>query len=71
MALFGVNYTAPFAYSYRALRQLNIRPEDAIDQDVYHLSRLERLFGSTSGISRLPTRSATYRRMSTCGCWTA
>ena len=40
VALFGVNYTAPFAYSYRALRQLGIRPEDAIDQDVYHLSRL-------------------------------
>ncbi|WP_223650767.1 membrane or secreted protein [Hymenobacter psoromatis] len=40
VALFGVNYTAPFAYSYRALGQLGIRPEDAIDQDVYHLSRL-------------------------------
>ena len=40
VALFGVNYTAPFAYSYRALTQLSIKPEDAIDQDVYHLSRL-------------------------------
>ena len=40
VALFGVNYTAPFAYSYRALTKLGIKPEQAIDQDVYHLSRL-------------------------------
>ncbi|QKG55629.1 membrane or secreted protein [Hymenobacter sp. BRD128] len=40
VALFGVNYTAPFAYSYRALAQRGIKHEDAIDQDVYHLSRL-------------------------------
>ncbi len=40
VALLGVNYTAPFAYSYRALARLGIKPEDAIDQDVYHLSRL-------------------------------
>lgn len=40
VALFGVNYTAPFAYSYRALRKQGIKPEDAIDQDVYHLARL-------------------------------
>ncbi|MGI4867443.1 MAG: hypothetical protein ACRYFZ_26225 [Janthinobacterium lividum] len=40
VALFGVNYTAPFAYSYRALIKQGIKPEDAIDQDVYHLSRL-------------------------------
>ena len=40
VALFGVNYTAPFAYSYRALTRLGIKPEQAIDQDVYHLSRL-------------------------------
>ncbi|RYE89011.1 MAG: membrane or secreted protein, partial [Cytophagaceae bacterium] len=40
VALFGVNYTAPFAYSYRALTKLGINPEQAIDQDVYHLSRL-------------------------------
>ncbi|RYE07794.1 MAG: membrane or secreted protein, partial [Sphingobacteriaceae bacterium] len=37
---FGVNYTAPFAYGYRALKQLNIDPEKEIDQDVYHLSRM-------------------------------
>jgi len=40
VALFGVNYTAPFAYSYRALAQRGIKHEEAIDQDVYHLSRL-------------------------------
>ncbi|MGI4762273.1 MAG: hypothetical protein ACRYF0_16305 [Janthinobacterium lividum] len=40
VALFGVNYTAPFAYSYRALAQQGLKHEDAIDQDVYHLSRL-------------------------------
>ncbi|MFD1872234.1 membrane or secreted protein [Hymenobacter bucti] len=40
VALFGVNYTAPFAYSYRALQRQGIKIEDAIDQDVYHLSRL-------------------------------
>ncbi|MGI4735484.1 MAG: hypothetical protein ACRYG7_09915 [Janthinobacterium lividum] len=40
VALLGVNYTAPFAYSYRALIKRGIKPEDAIDQDVYHLSRL-------------------------------
>ena len=40
VALFGVNYTAPFAYSYRALTKQGINPEQAIDQDVYHLSRL-------------------------------
>ncbi|QJX48132.1 membrane or secreted protein [Hymenobacter taeanensis] len=40
VALFGVNYTAPFAYSYRAHRKLGVKLEQAIDQDVYHLSRL-------------------------------
>ncbi|RZJ59363.1 MAG: hypothetical protein EOO58_04110, partial [Hymenobacter sp.] len=40
VALFGVNYTAPFAYSYRALSQAGTPPQEAIDQDVYHLSRL-------------------------------
>jgi hypothetical protein len=40
VALFGVNYTAPFAYSYRALGQVGADREKAIDQDVYHLSRL-------------------------------
>jgi len=40
VALFGVNYTAPFAYSYRALQRLGVVPEQAIEQDVYHLARL-------------------------------
>lgn len=39
-AFFGVNYTAPFAYSYRAHKALNIDLEKAIQQDVYHLARL-------------------------------
>lgn len=40
VALFGVNYTTPFAYSYRALGLVGADREKAIDQDVYHLSRL-------------------------------
>ncbi|MDB5236036.1 MAG: hypothetical protein JWR44_3029, partial [Hymenobacter sp.] len=40
VALFGVNYTAPFAYSYRALQKLSVSHEQAIRQDVYHLARL-------------------------------
>ncbi|UOR03507.1 glycoside hydrolase family 5 protein [Hymenobacter aerilatus] len=40
VALFGVNYTTPFAYSYRAHRRLGVSLEQAIEQDVYHLSRL-------------------------------
>lgn len=37
---FGVNYTAPFAFSYRAHQRLGIPLEKAIDADVYHLARL-------------------------------
>jgi len=37
---FGVNYTAPFAYSYRAHQRLGIPIEKAIDADVYHLARM-------------------------------
>ena len=40
VALFGVNYTAPFAYSYRAIQKLGVNHEQAIAQDVYHLARL-------------------------------
>ena len=40
VALFGVNYTAPFAYSYRALGKLGVDREQAIRHDVYHLARL-------------------------------
>ncbi len=39
-AFFGVNYTTPFAYSYRAQKALNVDLEKAIEQDVYHMARL-------------------------------
>jgi len=39
-AFFGVNYTAPFAYSYRAHQARHADLEEAIRQDVYHMSRL-------------------------------
>ena len=39
-AFFGVNYTSPFAYAYRAHKVLGIDLKAAILQDVYHLSRL-------------------------------
>jgi Cellulase (glycosyl hydrolase family 5) len=39
-AFFGVNYTAPFAFSYRAIKTLNVNLEKAIQDDVYHMSRL-------------------------------
>ena len=39
-SFFGVNYTVPFAHSYRAHKALNIDLEKAIQQDVYHLARL-------------------------------
>jgi hypothetical protein len=37
---FGVNYTAPFAYDFRAFQRLGIPVEKAIDADVYHFTRL-------------------------------
>ncbi|MGE5432318.1 MAG: cellulase family glycosylhydrolase [Syntrophomonadaceae bacterium] len=40
VSLFGVNYTAPFAYSYRALKKLNLSVKDAIDIDVSQMKRL-------------------------------
>ena len=40
VAAFGVNYTVPFAYAFRAHRRLGIAPEQAIDADVYHFARL-------------------------------
>ena len=39
-AFFGVNYTVPFAFGYRSHKALNVDLEKAIDQDVYHFSRL-------------------------------
>ena len=38
--LFGVNYTLPFAHGYRAINYVNKNHKNAIDKDVYHLSRL-------------------------------
>ncbi len=40
VALFGVNETTPFAYSYRAHQRLGVPHEQAIRPDVYHLARL-------------------------------
>jgi len=40
VALFGVNYTAPFAYAYRALGYLGVDRRQAIAADVLHLARL-------------------------------
>ncbi|MDZ4679673.1 MAG: hypothetical protein SH848_11535 [Saprospiraceae bacterium] len=37
---FGVNYTVPFAHAYRSAKKLGIDPLKAIDEDVYHFSRL-------------------------------
>jgi hypothetical protein len=39
-SFWGVNYTVPFAYSYRAHKALGVDPEQAMREDVYHLSRL-------------------------------
>lgn len=39
-AFFGVNYTTPFAFAYRAHKALNVDIEKAIQQDVYHMARL-------------------------------
>jgi hypothetical protein len=39
-SFFGVNYTVPFAYSYRAHKMMGADIEKAIHQDVYHLARL-------------------------------
>lgn len=37
---FGVNYSVPFAHAYRSAKRLGINPKEAIDNDVYHFSRL-------------------------------
>lgn len=39
-SFFGVNYTAPFAYAYRAHKALHADLEKAIQNDVYHFARL-------------------------------
>jgi hypothetical protein len=40
VALFGVNYAAPFAYDFRAIAAMGVDRKHAIDQDVAHLARL-------------------------------
>jgi len=37
---FGVNYAVPFAHSYRSGKRLGLDLKKAMDDDVYHLSRL-------------------------------
>ncbi|MDA3927800.1 MAG: hypothetical protein PF541_02505 [Prolixibacteraceae bacterium] len=37
---FGVNYTVPFAHGYRFAKNSGIDPKKAIENDVYHFSRL-------------------------------
>lgn len=40
VALFGVNYTTPFAHAFRAHRRLGVDWRQAIEADVYHFARL-------------------------------
>lgn len=40
VALFGVNYSTPFAHAYRAHGYLGVDRKQAIDADVLHLARL-------------------------------
>lgn len=37
---FGLNYTVPFAHAYRTAKRMGIDPKQAIDNDVYHFTRL-------------------------------
>jgi len=38
--LFGVNYTLPFAHSFRMHDRLGVDHKQAIEDDVYHMARL-------------------------------
>ncbi|MDE6116887.1 MAG: hypothetical protein K2G33_05190 [Duncaniella sp.] len=40
VAFYGTNYTVPFAHAYRALDKLGVDRKEAIDRDVYHMTRL-------------------------------
>ena len=40
VSYYGTNYTAPFAYSYRALGYLGKDRKRAMERDIYHISRL-------------------------------
>ncbi|SFZ94210.1 hypothetical protein SAMN05428642_1043 [Flaviramulus basaltis] len=37
---FGINYSVPFAHAYRSAKRMGIDPKKAIDNDVYHFTRL-------------------------------
>ncbi|WP_418508531.1 hypothetical protein [Corallibacter sp.] len=37
---FGVNYTVPFAHAYRSAKRLGVDVKKAIDNDIYHFTRL-------------------------------
>lgn len=37
---FGVNYAVPFAHAYRSAKRMGIDPKKAIDNDIYHFTRL-------------------------------
>ncbi|TVZ57911.1 hypothetical protein NA63_0401 [Flavobacteriaceae bacterium MAR_2010_105] len=37
---FGVNYTVPFAHAYRSAKRMGVDVKKAIDNDVYHFTRL-------------------------------
>ncbi len=39
-AWYGTNYTVPFAHAYRELGRRGVDRKEAIDRDVYHMSRL-------------------------------
>ncbi len=40
VALFGVNYSLPFAYGYKSVKALGLDFKKEIDKDVYHFARL-------------------------------
>ncbi|GAJ21584.1 unnamed protein product, partial [marine sediment metagenome] len=40
LALFGVNYSIPFAHGYRAINYVGADHEETIDSDVYHFARM-------------------------------
>ena len=40
IALFGINYSIPFAHGYRAVKYVGAEHEQTIDNDVYHFARM-------------------------------
>ena len=40
VALFGVNYSLPFAYGYKSVKALGLDHKKEIDKDIYHFARL-------------------------------